>query len=199
MGRLVPLQLADFMNFQCARNLNAINRALQTVADALLHIGDRTDCRNREVILAVSDSVEAELLLEAAGTDLLRTQTILNQHLLAVERRFRTAQVAYLLERPVRRRSETDSSAQEPMEHGQHLSDEQSNDTQKGLPEDGHSYEATIVKSGLGNMRLPRERIIAFSSRLHCAFCRRVCVCACFFFAPLFFWLLALHDMSPVA
>ena len=52
------------MDFQCARNLSALNHALQTVAEAHLHIGDCTDCVNREVILPACDSDETEQLLE---------------------------------------------------------------------------------------------------------------------------------------
>ena len=77
LGKLVLLLRADLMDFQCAWNLSAINRAQQTLDKALLHIGECTDCLNREVILPVSDSDEAEQLLEAARTDLLRVQTIL--------------------------------------------------------------------------------------------------------------------------
>ena len=50
------------MDFQFARNLSAISRAQQSVADALLQVGACTDCLNREVILPVNDSDEAEQL-----------------------------------------------------------------------------------------------------------------------------------------
>ena len=60
------------MDFRFARNLSALSRAQQLVADALLQVGACTDSLNREVILPVSDSDEAEQLLEAARTNLLR-------------------------------------------------------------------------------------------------------------------------------
>ena len=141
------------MDFQCARNLSAINRAQQPVAEALLHIGECTDCLNREVILPVSDSDETEQLLEAARTDLLRVQTILQQHHLAVEERLRAAQVAFLLARPVRRHSETESSALEHSHDAPHRSDAQSDCTRKGLPDDGHSYDGTVVREGISEYR----------------------------------------------
>ena len=39
------------------------------------------------------------------------------------------------------------------MEEDQQNSDAPSCDTQKGLPEDGHSYAGTIVKGGIGETR----------------------------------------------
>ena len=65
-------QLVHPMDFRFARNLSALSRAQQLVADALLQVGACTDSLNREVILPVSDSDEAEQLLEAARTNLLR-------------------------------------------------------------------------------------------------------------------------------
>ena len=116
------------MDFQCARNLSAISRALQTVAEALLHIGDctDTDCLNRELILPVCDSDETEQVLEAARTDLLRVQTILHQDHLAVEGRLRAAQVAYLLERPLRGILQTPTPVLMSQWENQRLSDDHS-------------------------------------------------------------------------
>ena len=112
-----------------------------------------TDCLNREVILPVSASDEAEQLLDAARANLLQVQTILNEHHQVVERRLRAAQVAYLLERPRRRTSETSSSAPEPAEESQQNADGNSDVTQKGVPDDGHSYDGTVVRGGIGDHR----------------------------------------------
>ena len=141
------------MEFQGVRNLTALDRALQTFAEALLHIGDCEDCLNRGVILPASDSDEAEQSLEAARTSLLRVQTILHQHRLQVDGRLRAAQVAFLLGRPPRGTSDTDSCIGETMEEDLPNSDAPSCDTQKELPEDGHSYAGTIVRGGIGGSR----------------------------------------------
>ena len=140
----------SLMDVQGARNLTALDRALQTVAEALLHIGDCEDCLNREVILPASDSDAAEQMLEAARTNLLRLQTLLHQHHHTADERLRTAQVAYLLERPRREHSDTDYSINESMGVDQLNSHTPSCDTQKGDPEDGHSYAGTIVRGGFG-------------------------------------------------
>ena len=80
--------------------------------------------------------------------DLLRVQTILHQQHLAAEGRLRAAQVACLLDRPL-----TDSSVNEPTGEDRRSFDAPSCDTQKGLPEDGHSYAGTIVRGGIGDSR----------------------------------------------
>ena len=141
------------MDFQLTRNLSAINRAQQLATDTLLYLGECADCLNREVILPVSASDEAEQLLDAARANLLQVQTILNEHHRVVERRLRAAQVAYLLERPRRRTSETSSSAPEPAEESQQNADGNSDVTQKGVPDDGHSYDGTVVRGGIGDHR----------------------------------------------
>ena len=68
-----------------------------------------------------------------------------------VEGRLRAAQVAYLLERPLRGTSETNSNALEPAEDSQHHDGGQSESIQKGVPDDGHSYDGTIVRGGIGD------------------------------------------------
>ena len=90
--------------------------------------------------------------MEAARTDLLRVRTILTEQLQVVEVRLRTAQVACLLERPIRGSSDTNSSAQEPVGDS-HSVDGESNSTQRGVRTDGHSYEGTIVRGGIGDSR----------------------------------------------
>ena len=61
--------------------------------------------------------------------------------------------MAYLLERPLRGTSDTDSSVNEPTGDGRQRSDALSCDTRKGMPEDGHSYVGTIVRGGIGDSR----------------------------------------------
>ena len=141
------------MDFQGTRNLTALDHALQTIAEALLHIGDCEDCLHREAILPASDSGEAEQMLEAARNNLLRVQTILNQYHLTADGRLRAAPVAYLLDRPQRDDSDIDCSIIESMGEDQMNSRAPSCDTQKRLPEDGHSYAGTIVRGGIGENR----------------------------------------------
>ena len=100
--------------------------------------------------LPASDSDEAEQSLEAARTSLLRVQTILHQHRLQADGRLRAAQVACLLDRPPRGTSDTDSCIGDSLAEDLQNADAPSCDTQKGLPEDGHSYAGTIVRGGIG-------------------------------------------------
>ena len=92
-------------------------------------------------------------MLEAARTNLLQVQTILHQHHLMADGRLRAAQVAYLLDRPLRDHSDTDYSGNESMGEDHLSSHAPSGDTQKGHPEDGHSYAGTIVRGGIGGSR----------------------------------------------
>ena len=141
------------MEFQGARNLTALDRAIRTLEETLLHLGDCEDCLNREVILPVSESDEVGQALEVARASLLRVQTTLHQHKQVADERLRAAQVAFLMERPLRSTTDTDtdSAASEMIAADQPQSDA-SLDIQKGLPEDGHSYAGTAVRGGLGGL-----------------------------------------------
>ena len=139
------------MEFQGARNLAALDRALQTLEETLLHLGDCEDCLNREVILPVSASDEVGQALEVARVSLLRIQTTLHQHKQVADARLRAAQVAFLMERPLRNTANTDLSCSSTDADVQPQSDA-SLDTQKVLPVDGHSYAGTAVRGGLGGL-----------------------------------------------
>ena len=140
------------MEFQGARNFTASDRALQTLEETLLHLGDREDCLNPEVILPVSESDEVGQALEVARASLLRVQTTLHQHKQVADERLRAAQVAFLMERPLKSTADTESYTSEMIAADQPQSDA-SLDPQKGLPEDGHSYAGTTVRGGLGGLR----------------------------------------------
>ena len=139
------------MEFQGARNLTALDRTLQTLEETLLHLGDCEDCLNRDVILPVSASDEVGQALEVARVSLLRIQTTLHQHKQVADARLRAAQVAFLMERPLRSTANTDWYASSMIAADQLRSDA-SLDTQKELPEDGHSYAGTAVRGGLGGL-----------------------------------------------
>ena len=140
------------MDFQFARSLSAISRALQATESALLQIGSCADCLNREVILPVSTSDETDQLLDDVRRDLLRLQTILLERQDEVEGCLRAAQVAYLLERPVRegvahlRAQKSPSSPPLPGAHSCSTCRHHSND--------GHSYAETAVR---GPVRGPHD------------------------------------------
>ena len=51
------------MDFQLARNLSALSRAQQEVAQALLHIDSLAHCINREIIMSAANSEATEQLV----------------------------------------------------------------------------------------------------------------------------------------
>ena len=88
---------------------------------------------------------------EAARVSLLRIQTALHQHKQLADARLRAAQVACLMERPLRNTASTDSYGSSMIAAAQ-LKSDASLDTQKELPADGHSYAGTAVRGGLGGL-----------------------------------------------
>ena len=142
------------MDFQFARNLSAISRALQSISEALLHVGSSADCLNREVILPANISEEAEQQLEEARKKLLQVQAMLNERLDEVEGRLRAAQVAYLLDRPQREGQESDSSVGAVHSIPTRRQGAPSCSTCRQTTFDGHSYAETAVR---GPVREPRS------------------------------------------
>ena len=67
------------MDFQEARHLTALDRALRTLEKTLLHLGDCEDCLNREVILPGNASDKVGQVLDLARVSLLRIQATLHQ------------------------------------------------------------------------------------------------------------------------
>ena len=139
------------MEFQGARNLTAFDRALRTLEETLLHLGDCEDCLNREVLLPVHASDEVGQALEVARVSLSRIQTTLRQHQQVADARLRAAQVAFLMERPLINTAHTVSYGSSMIAAVQ-LQSDASLDTQKELLEDGHSYAGTAVRGGLGGL-----------------------------------------------
>ena len=75
--------------------------------------------------------------MEAARTDLLRVQTILNEQLDIVEGRLRAAQVAYLLDRPLLEGAGSESSAGAFHDDPQRAAGAHSCSTKKEVPDEG--------------------------------------------------------------
>ena len=134
------------MDFQFARNLSAISRALQATESALLQVGSCADCLNREAILPLSTSDEADQLLDDVRRDLLRLQTILLERQDEVEGRLRAAQVAYLLEPPVQGGSGSSSCPEDESPSSPPLPGASSCSTCKRNSNDGHSYAETALR-----------------------------------------------------
>ena len=87
---------------------------------------------------------------EAARTDLLRAQTILNEQLDIVEGRLRAAQVAFLLDRLLQEGKGSESSAGAFREKTQRASGVHSYTSRRELPDEGHSYAGTAVRGDIG-------------------------------------------------
>ena len=66
------------MDFQLARNLSALSRAQNEIAEALLHIDCLSDYRNREIIMSAASSEATEQLVMSARTTLIQVQNILD-------------------------------------------------------------------------------------------------------------------------
>ena len=65
------------MDFQLARNLSALSRAQNEIAEALLHIDCLSDCLNREIIMSAASSEATEQLVASARTTLVQVQNML--------------------------------------------------------------------------------------------------------------------------
>ena len=63
-----PLQKRWFpMDFQLARNLSALSRAQNEIAEALLHIYCLSDCLNGKIIMSAASSEATEQLVASAN------------------------------------------------------------------------------------------------------------------------------------
>ena len=65
------------MDFQLARNLSALSRAQNEIAESLLHIDCLSDCLNREIIMSAASSEATEQLVASARTTLVQVQNML--------------------------------------------------------------------------------------------------------------------------
>ena len=84
------------MDFQLARNLSALSRAQNEIAEALLHIDRLADYLNREIIMSASSSEATEQPVDAARANLHQVQTILETQSNEGGRRLREAQINFI-------------------------------------------------------------------------------------------------------
>ena len=108
---------------------------------------------SREVILPASHLQETQQLLEAARTDHLQVQAILNGQLDDVESWLRAAQVAFLVNRSPREGTGSEPSAGALGVDTQRTSGVHPCTTRRGAEDDGHSYAGTVVRGGIGSDR----------------------------------------------
>ena len=99
------------MDFQLARNLSAVSRAQNEIAEALLHIDCLSDYLNREIIMSAASSEATEQLVVSARATLVQVQNILETQSNEGARRLREAQVAFITTR--RHRSSSTSASHE--------------------------------------------------------------------------------------
>ena len=147
-----PLQERRFpMDFQLARNLSALSRAQNEIAEALLHIDSLSDCLNREIIMPAASSEATEQLVASARATLVQVQNMLATQSDEGARRLREAQVAFSSTRRDRSSStwashESDPDCQEP-DH--EVSGRQSCATERIIPSEGHSFAETAIRGCL--------------------------------------------------
>ena len=97
------------MDFQLARNLSALSRAQNEIAEALLHIDSLSDCLNREIIMSAASSEATEQMVASARATLVQVQNLLATQTDEGARRLREAQVAFITTR--RNRSSSTSAS----------------------------------------------------------------------------------------
>ena len=136
------------MDFQLARNLSAIGRAQENVAQSLLHIEATIDCLNRDIIVSAACSEATEQLLTSARALLLQVQSLLATQSDEGSDRLREAQISFLMERQ-ENRSNSSYSHDENMTSSLTGQDQASRVTDKEIASDGHSYANTVVRGGL--------------------------------------------------
>ena len=128
------------MDFQLARNLSALSRAQQEVAQALLHIDSLADCINREIIMSAASSEATEQLVASAKATLLQVQNMLATQSDEGASRLRDAQLSFITMR--RSRSSSSSASHESPIDSQvpeaHLSGGQTCATEPNTPSEGH-------------------------------------------------------------
>ena len=139
------------MDFQLARNLSALARAQQEIAQALLHIDSLSDCINREIIMSAASSEATEQLVASAKATLLQVQNILATQADEGACRLRDAQITFITTR--RERSSSTSASHESQPDSQepefHVSGGQSCVTERITPSDGHSFAQTAIRGSL--------------------------------------------------
>ena len=138
------------MDFQLARNLSALSRAQQEVAQALLHIDCLADCINREIIMSAASSEATEQLVASARSTLIQVQQMLSTQSDEGARRLREAQISFITTRRARSSSTSASHASVP-DHpsGGQVSEGQSCDTERMPISEGHSFAETALRGRL--------------------------------------------------
>ena len=151
------------MDFQLARNLSALSRAQNEIAEALLHIDWLADYLNREIIMSASSSEATEQLVVAARATLLQVQTILETQSTEGGRRLREAQINFISSRRNRssstssRTSISHASVHESHENAQQVSGRHSSSTERIPPSEGHSFAETAIRGRLWRDDLSRD------------------------------------------
>ena len=158
--KLTPLQKRwSPMDFQLARNLSALSRAQNEIAEALLHIDCLSDCLNREIIMSAASSEATEQLVASARTTLVQVQNMLATQSDEGARRLREAQVAFIATRRDRSSSTSASHASDPdvLEPDHQASGRQSCATERITPSEGHSFAETALRGRLWRDDASRE------------------------------------------
>ena len=147
------------MDFQLARNLSALSRAQNEIAEALLHIDCLSDYLNREIIMSAASSEATEQLVVTARTALVQVQNILETQSNEGARRLREAQVNFIATRQNRSSSTSAShdSVHEEQESDQQASGRQSSATERIAPSEGHSFAETAIRGRLWRDDVSRE------------------------------------------
>ena len=147
------------MDFQLARNLPALSRAQNEIAEALLHLDSLSDYLNREIIMSATSSEATEQLVVTARTTLVQVQNILETQSNEGARRLREAQVNFIATRRNRSSSTSAShdSVHEGQESDQQASGRQSSATERITPSEGHSFAETAIRGRLWRDDASRE------------------------------------------
>ena len=99
-----PAPIVVCMGFQLSRNLSAIGRAQENLAQSLLHVEATIHCLNRDIIESAACS-EATELPTCARALLLEVQSLLAAQFDEGSDRLREAQISFLMERQENRSS----------------------------------------------------------------------------------------------
>ena len=139
------------MDFQLARNLSALSRAQNEIAEALLHLDSLSDYLNREIIMSATSSEATEQLVVSARTTLVQVQNILETQSNEGARRLREAQINFIATR--RNRSSSTSASHDSVLEGheseQQASGRHSSATERITPSEGHSFAETAIRGRL--------------------------------------------------
>ena len=139
------------MDFQLARNLSALSRDQNEIAEALLHLDSLSGYRNREIIMSATSSEATEQLVVSARTTLVQVQNILETQSNEGARRLREAQINFIATRRNRSSSTSAShdSVLEGQESDQQASGRHSSATERITPSEGHSFAETAIRGRL--------------------------------------------------